>query len=52
MEYATVIEPNKPIEDRLSPDSCSQADNAEPIITHGNPLAMPNKNTNNKRLSL
>ena len=46
-----VIEPNKPIDERLSPDSCNQADNAEPIITHGKPLAIPKIKMNRSRLS-
>jgi hypothetical protein len=46
-----VIEPNKPIDERLRPDSCSQADKAEPIITHGKPLAIPKIKINRRRLS-
>ena len=44
--------PNKPIAERDSPSSFNQADNTEPIMIQGKPLAIPKQKILKKRLSL
>jgi len=44
--------PKRPIAERDSPSSFNQADNTEPIMIQGKPLAIPKQKILKKRLSL